>query len=78
MMRKDFVCQVRDLSKQLEVLAKSSERTGAAQMKAEADAAAAARLASASRAAADARVTDVEKSRDYYKVTSWPLAAYLC
>ena len=74
-MKGEVECQVRDLSKQLEVLAKSSERTGAAQMKAEADAAAAARLASASKAASDARLTDLEKSRDYYKVSLWPPAA---
>lgn len=51
----------------MEKMAQTSEHMGAAQIKAEADAAAAARLASAAKAASDARIADVEKSRDYYK-----------
>ncbi|KAK9868595.1 hypothetical protein WJX84_006054 [Apatococcus fuscideae] len=59
--------QVRDMAVRMEKMAQTSEHMGAAQIKAEADAAAAARLASAAKAASDARIADVEKSRDYYK-----------
>ncbi len=62
--------QVREMATQLEKMAKSSELTGAARSKAEADAAAATRLASASKSASDARIADLEKTRDYYKVRS--------
>lgn len=58
------------------MVAQTSERTRAAQMKTEADAAAAARIASTSKAASDARITDLERSRDYYKVCL-PAAARL-
>lgn len=58
------------MAAQLEKIAKSSERTGAARAKAEADAAAATRLGSAAKSASDARIADLEKTRDYYKVST--------